>query len=116
MAIGDHRMIVLIWMNCSTAACCGVPCGGPIVSEEGRASDEVSNAPTTKKPLMLARSMRRPIVAIPPITRISTLPHYSAGLIVALPGLLASSSCAISYAGLAGSTRSSVAGHVAEAR
>jgi hypothetical protein len=33
----------------------------------------------------------QPIVATPPITRISTLPHSGANLIVALPDLLASS-------------------------
>ena len=54
--------------------------------------------------------MRRLIVAIPPITRISTLPHYSADLIVALPARLASSICAISYADLASSTRTLIAG------
>ena len=64
------------------------PCGERILSEEAGFRRGLQRA---DKPILstLARSMRRPIVAIPPITRISTLSHSGANLILALPHILA---------------------------
>jgi hypothetical protein len=65
-------------------SCRGVPAPDRLYQRKP-ASDAVGNAPIDRSVPLLAPSTRRPIVAIPPITRISTLSHSGANLIVALP-------------------------------